>query len=336
MNFYQDKQKKTLILWVVSGILLFILSAGIGALLVLSNSRTVDVTPTETSIENTVHDTTGEQKPKTSFSSSKLGTVDSDLPYCTMNETTLAMDIYWPKEGEGPFPMVVYVHGGGWKAGDKSEGIEKYSDALVSAGFVIASVNYRLSPESKFPAMIEDVKCAVRHLRANADIYNIDPDRIGGMGSSAGGHIINLLGTTDTSAGWDVGPYLDQSSRVSTVVSLYGPSDLQIEFAGNSTHNINTIFDTTDFADMGFASPIEYVTSDDSSFLLIHGEDDSLVPITQSESFYNALQLADVTTTFVPVAGANHGFIAIDKHTPISPSLAEIITKITDWFKQGL
>jgi acetyl esterase/lipase len=294
-------------------------------------------TSVSSSTQTTPSVTQQEEAPKTSFSAAKLGTVDSDIPYCTMDGQELVMDLYWPSEGAGPFPLAVYVHGGGWTTGDKTENMKQYAKELTSRGIVVAAVEYRLAPTDKFPAMIEDVKCAVRHLRSNAVTYNIDPERIGAFGGSAGGHIVNLLGTADASAGWDdVGAYQGVSSRVAAVVDLFGPTDLRVEFNGNSAQSIKNVFGTTDYAAMGFASPITYVTPDDPPFLVFHGEEDTLVPIAQSEAFVAALQKAGVEVTFVRVKNAGHSFRPATKGVQIDPSASEIAVQMAEWLVKHL
>jgi acetyl esterase/lipase len=113
--------------------------------------------------------------------------------------------------------------------GDKSEA-GLFASMMTAQGYLVVSINYRLYPAAQFPAMIQDVKCAVRSLRANAVQYNLDPNRIGAFGVSAGGHLAALLGTTDASVGWDVGEYLDQSSRVQAVIAMAGVMDLSRNF----------------------------------------------------------------------------------------------------------
>src|SRR5512140_2368186 len=146
-----------------------------------------------------------------------------DVTYCTPGDRPQKMDLYFPGAG-GPWPVVAYVHGGGWRYGDKSEA-GLLAAGMTARGYLVASINYRLYPAGKFPDMIEDVKCAVRSLRAHAGQYNLDPARIAAVGISAGGHLVALLGTADKSAGWDVGEYLDQSSRVQAVVAMAAPTD---------------------------------------------------------------------------------------------------------------
>lgn len=226
--------------------------------------------------------------PSSTFDSSKLGTPERDVTYCTMEGVELKMDIRYPRSTDGRWPVAMYVHGGGWTGGDKKggAGAEDIS-GLQKAGFLVVSVNYRLAPEYKFPAMIEDVKCAVRFLRARAAEYNLDPDHIGAWGSSAGGHLVALLGLADESAGWDVGEYLEYSSRVQAVVDMFGPADLTVPFSGGYDNLKDTVFGGFDAA---LASPVTYATPGDPPFLILHGDKDELVPITQSETLLARLQ----------------------------------------------
>ncbi len=190
-----------------------------------------------------------------------------DVVYCTLDGQDLVLDLYFPSESAAPWPVVMYIHGGAWSAGDKRSGAGYVEvPALREAGFVVAAVNYRLAPRYTFPAMIEDVKCAVRFLRAHAADYGLDPDHVGVWGGSAGGHLAALLGTSDASAGWDVGPYPDQSSRVQAVVDMFGPADLARMAAQAATNprgapRLLTIFDATSPDDpaLAVASPVTYV-----------------------------------------------------------------------------
>ena len=265
------------------------------------------------------------------FDSSKLGTVESDVTYCTVDGVALKMDVYYPFEEHGRFAVAMYVHGGGWSSGDKAKGAGAADiPALQQAGFLVVSVNYRLAPEYEFPAMIEDVKCAVRSLRAHADLYNLDPNRIGVFGGSAGGHLVSMLGTTDESAGFDAGEYLEYSSRVQAVVDMFGPADLTVDFEGGG----DTVRRAFGDFDLALASPVTYVTADDPPFLILHGEQDALVPIAQSEALLAALQAVGVSAELVPVANAGHGFKPVGGE--ISPSRIEISQLIVNFFEQIL
>ena len=134
-----------------------------------------------------------------------------------------------PSSGNARAPAVIYLHGGSWIGGDHETGgfiIKGIGPALNAKGFLVASVNYRLGPKEPWPAQIEDAKCAVRFLRANAKVFNIDPAEIGIWGHSAGGHLASLVGTAGPEAGWDTGAYPNESSRVEAVADLSGPSNL--------------------------------------------------------------------------------------------------------------
>jgi acetyl esterase/lipase len=262
---------------------------------------------------------------------------ERDVTYCTLDGVELKMDIYRPQGSAAPTPALLYVHGGGWTGGDKrsGEGIRDIPE-LLARGYLVAAVNYRLAPRYKFPAMIEDVKCAVRFLRANAERFSINPEKIGAWGGSAGGHLVALLGTADATAGWDVGQYLEQSSRVQAVVDMYGPTDLTVLFEGANPRLMEQVFGTSDrnSETLQKASPVNWVSSDDPPFLILHGERDPLVPVSQSQIFYEKLQAAGVPATFVIVKNAGHGFAPLGG--PISPSRQELTKMIGDFFDQYL
>jgi acetyl esterase/lipase len=266
------------------------------------------------------------------FDPSRLGTVEEDITYCTAEGVDLKLDLYFPDSMDGPWPALLYVHGGAWQAGDKSggAGYREVPD-LVASGYLVASINYRLAPEYQFPAMIEDVKCAVRHLRANAAQYNLDPRRIGAWGSSAGGHLAALLGVTDASHGFEgQGGYAEQSSRVQAVVDLFGPAD--IRFGTDAIPTLERVFGTSDTSSpiLQSASPVIYASADDPPFLILHGTDDPVVPPEHSQALYDALDAAEVEVTLVMVENAGHGFAPMDG--PIDPSRAEITALIIEFF----
>ncbi len=272
------------------------------------------------------------------LSTAQSGRVDRDVTYCVAEGTELKLDIYYPlRSQEGPAPVAVYVHGGGWTSGDKArgEGVRDISE-LVARGYMVAAVNYRLAPRYKFPAQIEDVKCAIRFLRANAQKYHLNPEKIGAWGGSAGGHLVALLGVTDATAGWDVGEYLEQSSRVQAVVDMFGPTDLTVLFEGANAHLLEQVFGTSDRTSEAIrrASPVTWVTSDDSPFLILHGERDTLVPPSQSQIFYDRLVETGVPATLVMVKNAGHGFAPTGG--PISPTREELTRMIADFFDQHL
>ena len=145
-----------------------------------------------------------------------------DLPYVENGHERQKLDLYLPEKATGPLPVVVWIHGGGWQAGNKD-----HCRALpfVSKGFAAASINYRLSQHAKFPAQIDDCKAAIRWLRAHASQYQLDPNHIGVWGESAGGHLVALLGTTGGKEFSPPGPNAKQSDKVQAVCDWYGPTD---------------------------------------------------------------------------------------------------------------
>ncbi len=264
------------------------------------------------------------------FNPAKAGTVERDITYCTAGGVALKLDVYYPPSTGGPAPGVVYVHGGGWTSGDKTEGASMRALVDLSArGFLVFSVDYRLAPRYPFPAQIQDVKCAVRYLRANAARYGLDPDHLAAWGNSAGGHLVSLLGTAGPEAGWDAGPYRYQSSRVQAVVDMFGPVDLTRDFVGEASARIGQqVFGALTAGDpvLSAASPVSYITPDDPPFLILHGAIDPLVPVSQSQAFHEQLVAAGVPASLVVVENAGHGFPDVPEMHPSQAELADLIT----------
>ncbi|HTP07793.1 MAG TPA: alpha/beta hydrolase fold domain-containing protein [Anaerolineae bacterium] len=261
-----------------------------------------------------------------------------DVTYCTNDGVDLKMDVYFPWKPAGPSPVIMFVHGGGWVAGTKTgtPGMSYFLE-LARRGYTTFSIDYRLAPTYTFPAQIIDVKCAVRSIRAHAQDYNIDPKRIGAWGASAGGHLVALLGTADQSAGWDVGQYLDQSSRVNVVVDMYGVHDFTTEYVvGNLRGLDRMVFGASSPTDpkLAQASPVSYISPDDPPFLLLHGDMDETIPVTQSQIFQDRLVAGGVSSIFIVVHNAGHGFGAVGG--PIDPPYATISKTILGFFDQYL
>jgi acetyl esterase/lipase len=261
--------------------------------------------------------------------------VVSGIQYCTGGGRPLLMDVFLPKHrNEKPTPAVLWIHGGGWERGDKSGN----SGALFLAneGFVTASLSYRLSGESPFPAAVEDCKCAVRFLRANASKYDIDPDRIGVAGSSAGGHLAELIATADQSAGLEGnGGWENISSKVRAAASYYGVSDLTLPFPQETNQVIVKLFRGTEKEKPALyrkASPVFYVAKGDPPLLLVHGEKDSDVPFEQSVRMAEAYHRLRLSIEFIAVKNAGHDFEHIG-NAPISPSVESIHQRTIDFFK---
>jgi acetyl esterase/lipase len=268
----------------------------------------------------------------------KSGTLERNITYGNVEDVSLKMDIYYPMKAFEKAPAVVYVHGGGWTKGDKAGGAGKLDiSELVSRNYLVAAINYRLAPQHKFPAQIEDAKCAIRFLRANSEKYNIDNEHIGVWGGSAGGHLVALLGVADESAGFEgIGGYANQSSRVQAVVDLFGPSDLTKIFEGSNSRLLQKVFGTPDHDSeiARLASPVNYVSNDDPPFLILHGEEDKLVPLSQSQILYDKLNEAGVQAELVVVKNAAHGFAPAGGQ-PI-PSRPELTEMLADFFDEHL
>lgn len=263
--------------------------------------------------------------------------LERDVPYATVGaDRALKLDLYVPENAEGKLPLVVWVHGGGWRGGSKNG---NRAAQLATRGYVTASVEYRLSDEAKFPAQIEDCKAAIRWLRAHASKYHIDPDRVGVWGSSAGGHLVALLGTAGDEARWDVGAHLDQSSRVQAVCDFCGPADLLAilpDARATDPDNAVALLLGGPVAEKREAardaSPTSYVTKDDPPFLICHGTEDRVVPMRQSEQLHEALKTAGVPSTLVKVEKAGHGF----RDEGITPSVEEIQERVRAFFDDVL
>lgn len=223
------------------------------------------------------------------------------------------LDLYLPVSGRAPFPLVVVVHGGGWQEGDKSHP-GPFED-LVSAGFAVACTNYRLAPAHPFPASIEDVKAAVRFMRAHAHEFHVDPLRIGAWGQSAGGHLVALLALAGPTSGWDVGDNLQQSSAVEAVVDLFGPSDFLARERVSilALHDVAQAFGT-DPRKLERASPVTWVRHGAPPFLLVHGDRDQMVPLAQTTELYQRLRQAGDSAELIVAYGAGHMFSGAPAH----------------------
>jgi acetyl esterase/lipase len=237
-----------------------------------------------------------------------------NVAYVNPGHQRQKLDLYLPAAGTN-VPLIVWVHGGAFRTGSKES-----CPALpfLQEGYAVASINYRLSQQAVFPAQIQDCKAAIRWLRAHAREHGIDPDRIGVWGSSAGGHLVALLGTAGTVKDFDTGENLGVSSRVQAVCDWFGPTDFtrMNKFPGTMDHDApdspesqllgGPVQENRDKA--ARANPITYVAKDNPPFLIMHGDKDPLVPLNQSELLAVALKQAGVEVTFHIVPGAGHGF----------------------------
>jgi acetyl esterase/lipase len=234
-----------------------------------------------------------------------------DITYATVDGEELKLNLSVPRDAKGPLPCVVVIHGGGWAAGNR-KGHDNLTWEFASRGYVSATVSYRFAPKYPFPAQIQDVKAAVRFLRANADKYHIDAARVGAIGFSAGAHLSMMLGVMDKEDGYDdVGEHRDQPSKVQAVVSFFGPTDLLAPYP-EATQPILKKFlggpveEKRDLARR--ASPITYVNPGDAPMLLFQGTKDPLVPHDQAVRMADALTKAAVPGRVELLLGANHGW----------------------------
>lgn len=246
--------------------------------------------------------------------------VEQDLVYGKGGDTELKLDLARPKEGDGPFPGLILIHGGGWAGGNR----DSFRPAMRQAaerGYVAVTISYRLTqpdPTTKlgkvpFPAQIEDCKCAVRWLKANAAKYHVDTEHIGVGGGSAGGHLSLLVGLTDATHKLEgKGGHSDQSSRVHAIVNIFGPTDMA-ECWKTSTGArpfIQGLIGTPETAPEAFkaASPVTYISEDDPPVLTLHGSADTLVPPSQATILDKAMKDAGAKHELLILEGQGHGF----------------------------
>ncbi|MBI1353616.1 MAG: alpha/beta hydrolase fold domain-containing protein [Acidobacteria bacterium] len=244
--------------------------------------------------------------------------VEKDVAYASASPAQ-RLDLYLPDaSGEALRPAIVFVHGGGWKGGDKGGGAwASLAREYSRAGYVAVSVNYRLLQEAPFPAQIADVKASVRWLRAHAAQYRIDPERIGAAGNSAGAHLVALLGlTADAPELEGDGPHRDLSSAVQAVCAAATPTDLE-HWPGGPGPNARALLPGPPESLLERArraSPIAYVRRDAPPYLLIQGSADPTVPPSQSEAFFTALRAAGAPDVHLMLfAGADHGVLGAEK-----------------------
>jgi acetyl esterase/lipase len=240
--------------------------------------------------------------------------VQRDLDYATVGTTTLKLDIYKAQKQVGP--LIVWIHGGAWRSGSKSS---MPLTKLVSAGFPIASVDYRLSGDAKFPAQIHDIKAAIRFLRANQKNLGLDATQIIIAGDSAGGHLAALVGVTNESREHEgtVGSHPDASSTVQGIISFYGAANLTTILDQSTPHGLKVRIPALDLFLGGqprdlpgiakLASPVFFVDSSDPPLLLFHGDQDPQMPINQAHELHGAYQRNSLKATFQVVHGAAHG-----------------------------
>lgn len=239
--------------------------------------------------------------------------VEKDIVYGKGGDADLKLDLAMPPQGDGPFPALVCIHGGAWRAGKRGD-LGDTIKVFARRGYVAVTVEYRLVPEATFPSQIEDCKAAVRWLRANAKKYKLDADHIGAVGFSAGGHLACLLGTTNKDDDLEgKGGNVGESSRVQAVVSFFGPTDFTKKtWPDDLEKNLLEPFVGASFADKPELykkiSPVTYARKDAAPHLFFHGTKDELVNVRQSRVMAEKLKDVGVSARVVELEGEGHGW----------------------------
>lgn len=254
--------------------------------------------------------------------------IERDIPYIEGGDEAQKLDLYLPEApSESPLPLIVHIHGGGWRAGSK---FPCPVAGMVLKGYAVASVEYRFSQKALFPAQIQDCQAAIRWLRAHAGHYHFDAGHVGVIGGSAGGHLSALVGTSGGEKAFaPIGGHEDQSDRVQAVCDIFGPADfstvVQQAAADKNVRNIfafNTPGDPysdligtrlDDKAKADAVSPVHYVGKDAPPFLILHGTHDALVPLAQSEELAAALKQQGIEVWLQRLPGSGHGGPAFAK-----------------------
>jgi acetyl esterase/lipase len=260
--------------------------------------------------------------------------IQANLAYGSDSQQRL--DIIAPKT-RGPYFAVVLIHGGGWRGGSRHQN-DDLSHLLAREGFLVANIDYRLlaGTRNEFPTAVEDVQQAVRWLRARSSQYHIYPKPMGGLGSSAGGHLVSMLGTCDTLNN-NVSALMNYSSRLQVVVDINGPTDLTADFTGYSIGSYSTSQLVRDFMGLDLpaglpvykaASPLFHIDQNTAHFLIIHGDADNAVPVDQSKRFFDALQAENLSPQLCILPGQNHAFDV--------PSIRKIARSAVAFFKSNL
>jgi len=246
-----------------------------------------------------------------------------DLAYADTDNPRQKLDLYLPKlrKSEKPLPVIVFIHGGGWRAGDKTGGAAQVGRFVSSGEYAGASIGYRLTGEAQWPAQIHDCKAAIRWIKAHASEYGLDATKIAVWGSSAGGHLVSMLGTSGDVKELEgtLGKNLDQNSKVTCVANYYGPEDLLTMVKQPSKMDRTKGSDYPEALLLGGsvpekqalakeASPVTHVSAGDAPFFTAHGSKDPTVPFAQGQEIHAALLKAGVPSYFQEMTNGGHGF----------------------------
>jgi len=251
-----------------------------------------------------------------------------DVIYGAGGGAPLKLDWARPKQFTEPLPAIIFIHGGGWAHGDKKIHRDE-AQAVAKLGYFSATIGYRLAPQHRFPAQVEDCKCAIRYLRANAEELGLDPNRIGAIGFSAGAHLVMMLATTEPEDGLEgKGGWQDRSSAIQAGVSFFGPTNLQSPYPDASRPLVEQFLNSTVQKDPDLfakASPITYVDAGDPPLLLYQGTKDKLVPFDQASQMVQALTEAGAPGRVEFLLGAGHGWGEPDRERTLKESIRFIL-----------
>jgi acetyl esterase/lipase len=269
-------------------------------------------------------------------------TTHRDLEYANVGGTSLTLDLHRPDTG-GPVPVVVFLHGGAWQVGDKTDHEHERLVALAAHGIAVASANYRLAAQATHPAQVHDVKAVVRWLRAHGAGWDLATGRVGIWGASAGAYLASMVGLTpgDAELEGSVGDDLDQRSDVQAVVSWFGQSDLRTNalrswleqelLAPPVEQGLLGVDDVPASAEVARrASPLYRVTATAPPFLIAHGDRDRITPVGESQALHDALVRAGAQSTFLLVGGAGHEGPAFDRPDHIRLTAAFLLSHLTE------
>ncbi len=251
--------------------------------------------------------------------------VRTDVEFANVGGVSLTLDASIP-DGPGPFPTAILVHGGGFTGGTKQSFIKPLFEPLTRAGFTWFTINYRLAPQHRYPACVEDVETAIRWVKAHAKEYKVDTRRIALVGESAGGHLVSYVGARGKG-----------KTRVAAVVPYYAPHDLeyQVRWRNALGPSMTALFGLTELNDAAYAvlregSPSTYVRRKMPPYLLIHGTKDEQVPYEQSVRFQQKMQSLGNTCDLVTIPDGAHGMGSWDRAHP------EYKSTMIDWLRRVL
>jgi|JI6StandDraft_1071083.scaffolds.fasta_scaffold00620_12 acetyl esterase/lipase len=272
--------------------------------------------------------------------------MEKDIAYIADGDEAQKLDLYLPeKPAEKALPLIVHIHGGGWRGGNK---FPCPVMAMALKGYAVASVEYRFSQKAVFPAQIQDCQAAIRWLRAHSEKYNFDPERLGVVGGSAGGHLSALVGTAGGKKAFaSIGSHAEQSDRVQAVCDIFGPADFTtVVQQAAEDKNVKNIFAFNTPSDpysgligtklddkprAGAVSPVHYVSADSPPFLILHGTHDALVPYAQSVQLEAALKAKGVPVWLQTLPGSGHGGPAFGK-----PAIIQLMQNFFDKHLKGV